>query len=163
MLQLYSQVYSSSSLYTYHPCYLLCRVVGNLQVYHTVQIIKDLLSQMIIFRLSILVLHIPMIYAWPDQTDRFHRGLLWKKSLYPIQKYIFVVKRGEAKLLSDWKVSYHCEAKNATRLHTILACKTNWTLRLYICCKLCLIPNQHNRCMIICNWFDWPPFCNGHS
>ena len=23
-----------------------------------------------------LVLHIPMIYAQPDQTDRFHRGLL---------------------------------------------------------------------------------------
>ena len=73
---------------------------------------------MIIFLLSILVLQIPMIYAQPDQTDRFNKGLLWNKSWYPIQKYIFAVKKGEAKLLNDWKVWYHCEAKNATGYKT---------------------------------------------
>ena len=74
---------------------LLWRVVRSTQVNHSIQIIKDWLDQMIIFQLSILVLQIPMIYAQPDQTDRFHRGLLWKRSWYPIQKYIFAGEKGK--------------------------------------------------------------------
>jgi len=73
------QVDSSSSLFMllqYLTCLLSSvKLVGNTQVYHSIQI-KDLLGQMIIFQLSTLVLHIPMIYAQPDQTDRFHRCLL---------------------------------------------------------------------------------------
>ena len=43
---------------------------------------------MIIFSQSTLVLHIPMIYAQPDQTDR----PALKKNWYPIQKiYTYAV------------------------------------------------------------------------
>ena len=112
---------------------------------------------MIHFQLSILVLHIPMIFAQPNQTDRFHRGLLWKKSWYPIQKYTFTVKKARPrkyKLLNDWKVWYQCEAKNATRLYTILVCmyvKPTW-LRLYITTKrrpIKPITNYHASVMLI--------------
>jgi len=52
-----------------------------------------------------------------------------------------------AKLLNDWRVWYHCEAKNATKL--------------FICCQLmyktCLIPTHFSWCMI-CTCLDWPPF-----
>jgi len=60
------------------------------------------------------------------------------RNSYPIQKYNFAVKNKlprKCKLLNDWKVWYHCEAKNSTRLHTILARKPAW-LSLYIWCKL---------------------------
>ena len=85
---------------------------------------------MIIVMLSILVLQIPMIYAQPDQTDRFHKGLLWKKSWYPIQKYIFAVRAPESASYSTTeRYDIHCEAKNATR---ILACKTDLTKAVHL-------------------------------
>ena len=69
---------------------------------------------------------------WNDIIAEFNpfknTSLLWKK-----------VSPRKCKLPNDWKVWYHCEAKNATRLDAILVCKTTW-LRLYICCRLSRLP-----------------------
>ena len=62
-----------------------------------------------------------MIIEQPDQKNRFHGGLLWKNSWYPIQKCIFAVKKGKPKkvqvterLISLWGQECYQSAYNTS-------------------------------------------------
>ena len=117
------QVYSSS-LCVYHPyyysiwlvCLLLWRTVGNTSVYHSIQIIKDLLGQMIIFWLSVWS-YIFLWYMSECQTDRCHRGLLWID--IPLKNTSLLWKRQAQESANYWTTE-RCDI--TVRLRMLLDC-----------------------------------------
>ena len=157
-----SSRFNSVHVSSWVTCSLVCRVVGNTQVisqcsdhWRLIRLIDHLLAVN-------FVLHIPMIHAQPGYLIRqagLIEGCFERKSFKntPLLWKTFLVQKArprKCKLLNDWKVWYQCEAKNATRLHTILACKTNLTKAVHFLQAKqtkCFIPNQHNWSMIICN------------
>ena len=57
-------------------------------------------------------------------------------------------------------MQYQREAKSAARLHRSLVWRTNLFKAVDLLQSkytTCLMPNQLNCFMVICNWFDWQP------
>ena len=95
-------------------------VAGNTQVYYNIQIIKDVITRWNNHLSTVNV--VPMIVCTTSTDKQVPQRPALKRSWYPIQK----------KASASYWTTERCEAKNATRLDTILACKINLTKAVHL-------------------------------